>query len=340
MRPIASFVSASILLSTGSIAIIACSGGSSGGAPSSSAAMIASSSAKPSASAFGSDDKPKSVYPVDKAVPPNPLAEKLCAAVHGPERLAASCCKSPAADKPIGLEGECVRTLSMSLAAGATSVDEAEITKCKEAVESAYTGCDWVGTLGYTLPKACEHLVHGAVKPGDACRSSLECPNGQRCLGGGPLDVGKCGSPRPDGAACDLANDVLASYARQDHLEVDHPECTGVCGRRRCAPLAHKGETCSFETQCEEGSRCVGGTCKEGGFPAAGQACESRCAGDARCLKGKCVAPKAKGESCASDLECKGACNRESGAETGECGMRCGGVRLSSPIPARPAPSK
>src|SRR5207237_7063179 len=104
--------------------------------------------------------------------------------------------------------------------------------------------------------------------------------------------------------------------------ETQHPECDGACDGRRCADRSPIGGACTFEAMCGEGNACVGGRCAVRVEGKLGGACPSgACESGARCVQGKCVAPKKDGEACALDAECAGGCVKDKGRRAGVCGM-------------------
>lgn len=306
------------------LAFTACSRGEggSGAAPTASASAapvpVASASAEASA---GGDDEIRPVYPKTND-PPDPLAGKLCEALHGlPVKRRAECC----AHAPgFSLEGECTRTLSFALREKAVVVDPAAADACVAAMARAHEGCAWVGPMGVPLPAECDGIVRGTLEEGKRCRSSLECVDGLRCQGVGPTDIGQCAKPKARGHVCAIAADTLASSTRQGSFEERHPECAGYCAHRRCEDFVAAGGECKTTAQCGPGKICAAGKCAEGTLPGEGAACAcGACAKGLTCAGGKCALPKKEGEACASDGECRGGCVRGDGGKKGTCGMKC-----------------
>jgi hypothetical protein len=304
-----------------------CSRGCSGGDSGSGARPTASVSASPpvasasAAAAAGGDDEIRPVYP-NTNDPPDPLAGKLCEALHGvPVKRRAACCAHGAG---FSLEGECTRTLSFALREKAVTVDPAAVDACAAAMARAHEGCAWVGPTGAPLPAECDGIVRGTLEEGKRCRSSLECVDGLRCQGVGPTDMGQCAKPKGRGHVCAIAVDTLASFTRQDGFDERHPECAGYCSHRRCDDFVAVGGACKTRAQCGPGKICAGGKCAEGALPGEGEACVSgACAKGLRCAGGKCAAPKKEGEACENDAECLGGCVRGDGGKKGTCGMKC-----------------
>jgi len=282
-------------------------------AASASAAPEASASAavNENASPHGSDEV-QPVYPVTNA-PPDPLAARLCEALHGValHRRAACCSHAPG----FSLVPECTRTLSYALSEKAVTVDPAAVDACAAAMTKAHEGCEWVGPTGVELPAACDDLVRGALKEGETCRSSLECVDGLRCLGLGPTDPGVCRKPLPKSYPCALAADTLAALTRQDSFDVRHPECSGYCSFKRCLEFVAEGGACRSSVECGPGKTCLEGKCGAGTLPGEGAACGTKgaCGKGLHCEKGKCITPKHEGAPCENDIECRGGCVRGDG---------------------------
>ncbi|MFT3774862.1 MAG: hypothetical protein QM820_56665 [Minicystis sp.] len=304
-----------------------------GPAPAASSAAPATTTtatATTSATAGGNapqDRELQPVYPVDAGAP-DPLAQKFCEAVHIlPDKRAAECC-GPGGAAAQTMAGQCVRTLSFALAQRAVTLAPADVDQCVEAMTKATAGCDWVTPFGgAVLPPACEGIVKGALAEKAQCRSSLECQGNLRCQGLSTIDLGKCSPPKAVKEPCNLATDMLASFTRQDHVDRDHPECDGYCSRSRCEAAVAEGGACKSDLACGKG-RCADGKCANAALPAAGEACSGECAYGARCLKGKCVAPKAEGEACTANEECRGVCDRGDAGAGGHCQKTCPVVRL------------
>jgi len=259
----------------------------------------------------------ETIRPVYAAGPRDPLAERLCRALHGlPEERRAACCN---AQIGITLVDECARVLSAALAAGAVRLGAGEVDACATAMASALDGCDWVGAFPSPLPAACRGLARGALASGAVCRSSLECAGGLRCRGAGPTATGRCAPALGEGAACGLAVDALAPFVRDDAVDAEHPECAGFCDHHRCRSSLAANAACAVSAQCGRGRRCGGGACIAGERGAVGEPCSGGdCDDGLRCHRGRCIAPGADGVACASDFECRGGC------VGGRCGKRCG----------------
>jgi hypothetical protein len=267
------------------------------------------------------DDQVKPVYPLDPG-PASPLVDKLCKALHDtPEEHRAACCKQTPG---LVFTSECQRNLGAALNAKAVTLDAQQVDACVAALEASYVGCAWVGPNRPTPPKECLGIVRGTIAESARCRSSLECAEGMRCHGAGPTTAGVCGKPHDKGGACGGGADVLVTYTAQLDWETHHPECAGVCDRRKCADTAAIGGACTFDAMCGAGNACAGGKCAKRVEAKLGDACPSNaCEAGARCVQGKCVAPKKDGEACAVDAECFGGCVKDAGKTAGKCAMRC-----------------
>ena len=267
------------------------------------------------------DPSVKPVYPIDPKAAPNPLAQRLCAALHdAPEAKRAACCSQTPGTV---FTSECTRTLSAAMTAKATTLAPADIDACAAAIDTTYAGCEWPGPFPPELPPACQGLIKGTLTAGTRCRSTLECEGTLRCHGVGPTTTGRCGDPHADGGKCGGAVDSLASYTRQNDVDAKHPECTGYCDRGKCAALLPLGTKCKNGFQCGDGKLCVNDKCAVAaagklGDPCPGGACEP----GILCIANKCVAKKATGAECKMDFECMGGCIK-SDAGKNTCGKKC-----------------
>jgi hypothetical protein len=273
------------------------------------------------ASETARSDDVRPVYPLDEGGAPDPLAVRLCSALHDiPEQRRASCC----AERPgVVVTGECQRVLSAALRTHAAVLYATEVDRCVQAIDRRYEGCEWVGPFAPALPEECQGIVRGRREARTSCRSSLECGSGLHCEGSGPTRPGVCRPPGRSGDACGDGADVLAAYTRQTSAESEHPECEGYCDSHRCFPFQGKGAACTFSGQCGRETDCVAGACAPRRVARLGESClGGLCAASARCLHGRCVEPLRSGEACANDFECVGACLKGD-AGHGVCGQRC-----------------
>jgi hypothetical protein len=266
--------------------------GSSSVAPSAATSSSTKNETMASASASASTS-------ANEAAPHDPLVDELCRALHAlPETRHAECCKqAPSLD----LTDECIRGLQLSLATQTVSLDANEIHACTTALANVYRGCAHVGPNRPSMPRACLGVVHGSLPAKSRCRSSLECVDGLRCHGMGPTTAGTCEAPRAAGEACGPSIDVLATYTGQKGDESRHPECAGACEQQKCVAQAKKLDAAKIDQPCPRG------LCEEG----------------ARCIAGTCIAPKPEGAPCDVDRECIGGCLKGAGEKSGKCGMRC-----------------
>jgi hypothetical protein len=264
---------------------------------------------------------------------PDPLAKRLCDALHAlPEARKAACCNAGTATR--GLAAECARVLSDALRAGRVALDPAAVARCERASAEAYAGCDWVTPLAPAAPAACRRLVAGVFAAGAPCDSALECQAGLACR------AGVCASPGAAGAACGgAAADLLTLYTRQT-AAAEHPDCDGYCSLDgRCARWVAVDGPCWSSQQCASGNHCAAGRCAAGAVASLGEPCTgSACGEGAICAAGRCVARKQAGETCSSPFECLATCNVAAGAGAGTCGMRCTALPLPTLDDARPAP--
>jgi hypothetical protein len=255
------------------------------------------------------------VYPPQ--VTPDPLAERLCRALHSQiEERRAQCCQTRPAES---LYSECVRTLSYSVQKEAIQLLHEEVARCEAGLSAALSGCEWVGPFPPLLPEACQLALRGRLAAAQPCRSSLECQSGQRCRGVGPTQMGVCGPPLPAGERCGVAVDPLAPVTRQE-VDRDHPECAGFCDRQHvCRPALKLGEACMSSQQCGPGARCGKAGCVRGERGQLGEACSGGdCEPGLRCTGGRCIRPRREGEPCASAFECLGG-----GCTNNRCTRRC-----------------
>jgi hypothetical protein len=275
---------------------------------------------KPQATGAASEDAVQPVY-AGSVDTPDPGAVELCQALHGfPEERRAACCGGAPGRT---LRDECVRVVSLALAAGDVVLDRARAGACVGAQQAAFDGCGWVGPSSPTLPEACQVLTVGKLERGARCRSSLECTDGLRCRGLGPTQPGVCDAPGKPSTACDLGADPLAVYLLQDNRA--HPECSGTCVRRTCVAAAAVGQPCTFAGQCGQDAHCAAGRCVAERFAQEGEPCiVGACDPRSVCHQGVCVRRQREGASCESDEECLGACVHPDGGR-GVCGMRCPG---------------
>jgi hypothetical protein len=326
----------------GAAAPLGLSCGSSGGEGASGTTATATASATASASEDADADdsaKPRKkeddvrpLYPNDGS-PPDPLAQRFCAAIHDLEpKRRAECCGAPGASGHF--TGECARVLSAAIRLNAVKLDAAAVDGCVNAVSKGLDGCGWVGPAAPDLPAECDAVITGLVAEQAVCRSSLECEKGLACQGLSATQKGKCFGPKPAGVFCGGTVDTLAAMTLQHRTGERHPECAGVCTRPICVDLPPAGGACKANAECGTGRSCVSGKCTDQPLPGAGKPCAaSECARGVRCVKGTCVAPKPEGEACALDAECAGGCEKPQGAAAGKCGKRC----AVQTIPTKPA---
>ncbi len=277
------------------------------------------------------DEAVKPVYPAEVENVP-PVVDRLCDLLHGlPKRRRAECCQK----KPgVILTRECVRNLTGALADGAVTLADVNVDACENAMKSAHETCDWVGPRPPGVPEACLGLLRGTRKLNDACRSSLECQHGLRCVGSGPTEPGHCAKPGAIGSPCNTSVDTLAVYVRQDDVNRRHPACSdGFCERNRCVEKIRSGGACKANDQCLFG-RCADGRCVDERTADVGEAClGGDCIEGTRCIGGKCAELKGLGADCTKNAECRAAC------VDGKCALGCEDAPLLKKLSPPPAPA-
>lgn len=251
---------------------------------------------------------------------PEPLAQKLCEALHSRTRAKKDeCCERTSS---LDVTSECVRMLTFAIRSKAVVLDSAEVDRCLSAIDTRLSNCDFLAPGQPPTAPQCAGIVRGQLQEGARCRSALECKEGLNCRGVGPTQQGICSKPRGAKMACGTASDPLLNYTFQD--EKKHPECEGVCGRNQCMTPVKEGESCVSSMLCPTGTQCVKGKCSHESYPGPGQPCESGlCAPHAKCVKGKCAIPKKNGEPCETLFECEAICKIAPGAKRGVCAPGC-----------------
>lgn len=283
-------------------------------APRSSSASASASApaARPTSSA---DIEP--VYP--KVAPTNATAERICKLLHElPSDRVGSCCEAKPSTPFLG---ECTRTLSYAIDSGAVRVTDEAVASCEAAQQKALDGCGWVRSSLPRPAEACTSILVGTRTRGQACRSALECADGDACLGLSATTIGLCSEPKSASGMCQTGIDTLATYTFAD-VEKHHPECKGVCDKLRCRDVTAIGAPCTTHLECGAANRCESGTCREGAPPALGEACKDglACGGNLRCTAGACAAAGAEGASCKTNVDCLGTC------ASGSCKRACPGA--------------
>lgn len=297
----------------------------------------------------GGADEIKPVYPVDGA-PPNADAQRLCEALHAlPEKRIVECCGSSISRSSL-LVGECARVLTAAINHGWIALASSDVNACERGMADGTAGCDWI-TASSTEPvaPACVGILKGLLAAHAKCRSSLECGEGFECSGLSTVDVGSCEPPKPAHAQCNLANDMLATMARQDGRVASraHPECAGYCAHSRCEDAVVLGAACKSDSQCGP-ARCIDGKCGDAALPVEVQPCSGgACTFGTKCVKGICSKPKLEGAHCDDDGECRGTCVRLGDDKSGKCEKVCPVVAIptlpgahpkSIPLAPRPPP--
>jgi hydrogenase/urease accessory protein HupE len=158
--------------------------------------------------------------------------EPLCRALHETPRQRRAECGGTTPG--IALTAECTRTLGAAVRAGAVRIDGAALDTCISEWTRRYEGCDWVGAPSLPPVAACQSVLRGTLSAGSSCRSSLECGPDLFCHGVGPMDLGRCGPPGQNGAACGTANDPLIAHVHAVAATAATRECKGECVSYRC----------------------------------------------------------------------------------------------------------
>jgi hypothetical protein len=137
---------------------------------------------------------------------------------------------------------------------------------CVDGIAGA--SCDATSPTGRGLPEACQHIVTGAGRVGDACAFDEECGS-QRC-------------PLPDcGAAC--CQGSCTGDAPPSPGEVGEPCTSAGCAAgafcdpeaHRCAAVGGSGAACAVGAGCRYGLDCIAGRCAVP--PVLGEPCSSAC---------------------------------------------------------------
>lgn len=228
-------------------------------------------------------------------------ARDLCEALHvTPGRRVGECCgRAP----PRYLFDECVGALGDALRTHSVRIDAQAVARCSESVRHSLAGCDWVTPSQPLPPATCQGAVHGRVREGGRCRSSVECVVPLHCADAKGGEPGRCRPPQAIGAACVPGPDVLAAYLLERDVTRAHPLCADFCSAlsQRCEARPALGSACVSSAQCEKGLRCVAG----------------------RCAESPHAARTAVEGLCSTDLECEaGGCSRGSDGQK-RCGMKC-----------------
>jgi hypothetical protein len=263
--------------------------------------------------------------PKQAASKPDPLAQRLCDAIHTlPVKRKSECCPGEGSSNLAPL---CAQELSASIRRGAVRVDAAGIDRCTQETSSELEGCGWVNPTLPPLPHGCDGLVQGTLPAGAKCESSVECADGLHCKSVTPLAPGICSAPSAARTSCEVPADNLVTLLRT-RTDPRHPECQGRCVRGECLPFVEAGGACAASATCASGLNCIAGHCEKNPLPKAGEPCPGKTACDtgAYCSpEGRCVALKNAGESCSQPFECRGlACAKAPGEKSGKCGEPCG----------------
>jgi len=235
------------------------------------------------------------------------------------------CCKESFVK--LHMASECIRVLTAAMRSKALSIEQKAADRCVAALYKAHEGCGWVGFNPPSLPEVCLGIMKGHVKPGQSCRSALECVKGLSCFGLSSTSPGVCLPPRKRGQNCGSVVDPLAVLTRQNNVDKQRPRCRGYCVRGVCETVTQVGKKCYTDRQCGPGMHCADTKCQKGTFPKLGQPCSYKCEKGARCVKRKCVRIKKIGEPCTNEDECRAGCLIPKGKKVGVCGVQCASIR-------------
>jgi hypothetical protein len=226
--------------------------------------------------------------------------------------------------------------------------DGGKAQSCVDAI--ADSSCDLTDESQRVLPEVCDEIASGTLHAGDACTVGAQCIS-QRCT------IQNCGMACCPGTCSGDAAPVIAKVGES----CQRSRCTTgtFCNNVNaiCTALKPAGSTCSFQSECDYGTACIGagetGICTK--LPHLGEACTDFCtdfgsicdptshicvkvvlAGEAclgqgeasncsplfTCDAGRCSAGIALGATCAADDHCaddRAFCDVADGALTGTC---------------------
>ncbi|MGN6108684.1 MAG: hypothetical protein ACTHU0_26495 [Kofleriaceae bacterium] len=134
-----------------------------------------------------------------------------------------------------------------------------------------------------------DRTCHGLSTPGQSCRRDAHCDHGLACIGATELQEGTCRKLPAIGESC--------PYLRCAELGAT---CNAA---QRCVPVGLPGAPCVADSDCSPFTLCgTSGTCVD--VPGRGMPCDFRCAGEAWCSEGTCVAPLENTTPCTADDQC------------------------------------
>jgi hypothetical protein len=122
------------------------------------------------------------------------------------------------------------------------------------------------------------------------CINDSACDFGLACIGTSSIEPGTCRKLPAIGQAC--------PYGRC-------AEIGAKCNSGVCVRLGLPGDACTDETDCSPYAQCnqASGECEA--VPILGMPCNGRCAGNAACSHGTCVAPLENGAQCLGNNDCE-----------------------------------
>jgi len=207
---------------------------------------------------------------------------------------------------------EYVRMTLRFIEEGSVLFQAAEARACLDGLGPTET-C--LGMSDVLTSGPCREALLPQLADEEPCMDGEQCSAG-RCLGAQACE-GRCGPPREPGEPCDGALDCAeGSFCNERFVceaqRGDGAPCSddvwgacesGVCEGERCAGPLPAGAPCHSNQACEGSLLCLDGVCREG--RRLGEACTStqECA-DARCLRGRCEAPRGPHDPCETSDQC------------------------------------
>lgn len=171
--------------------------------------------------------------------------------------------------------------------------------------------------------KTCERAMVGSLPEGAACKSNVQCAQGDEriyCNDKGvcapdPEPIGPGHGPEAGlgeacGWTCESRDDGETPCVEIPGASGDAPVCWRgsnlACDEEtgKCVPAAAKGESCTYAIECQEGFYCDTGTCAPLGQ--LGDPCEQTrgCTWGLICRSGQCSEKAQIGEACESSEDC------------------------------------
>jgi hypothetical protein len=181
-------------------------------------------------------------------------------------------CASGSCDEPVCPTDTCCTGTCLATRVAAVG---APCTADEECVEGAFC----------TRQGACTPLA----TQGQPCRLDANCAPRLLCIGATELEDGACREGPLLGGQC--------PYMRCAELGA-RCNAGGVC-----VPVGMPGAVCASDAECSQFTICgPSNLCID--MPLLGQPCDFRCAGEAWCSMGRCVAPVENTTPCTADNQC------------------------------------